>query len=199
MLLRSLRGGLRHGNSIGSVIAFSTRMPRAFEAGGEAQGQAAEQAAKYGDGKSYGTGRVAASLGDRVDRTRWPSAAATTIWDSHAQPLTYVTATVPGATSAVGAAVTGAFADANRTGAPIQVLGSAGIEHQAQDNLSGRITYDLTPTLTAAYTFGAFYNADDSTVNSYLRDAGSRPVYAGSVNIAGRATRWPTARLLRRL
>ena len=83
--------------------------------------------------------------------------------------------------------MTGAFSDANRTGAPISVMGSGGIEHQVQDNLSGRATYDLTPAITAAYTFGLFYNDDDSTVNSYLRDPAGQAVYAGAVNIGGRA------------
>src|SRR5262249_44406419 len=98
-----------------------------------------------------------------------------------------VTATVPGTTGSAGAVVTGAFADANRTGQPIVVLGSSGFEHQVQDNASGRLTYDVTPKITAAYTFGLFVNDDDSTVASYLRDASGAPTYAGALNIGGRA------------
>ena len=97
-----------------------------------------------------------------------------------------MTAVVPAATSATGTAVTGAFSDANRLGQPISVLGSSGFEHQVQDNLSGRFTWDLTPLVTAAYTFGLFVNNDRSTVNSYLRDPAGNPVYAGALNIAGR-------------
>ena len=172
------------GNSIGSVIAFTTRMPSAFEATAEVQG-AVQSFSKYGDDKSYGTGRFAANLGDRFGPLAFRLSY--NHLDSHAQPLTYVTATVPTTTSTAGIPVSGAFSDANRTSAPISVMGSAGIEHQAQDNLSGRVTYDLTPAITAAYTFGLFYNDDDSTVNSYLRDAGGQAVYAGTVNIGGRA------------
>jgi iron complex outermembrane recepter protein len=172
------------GNSIGSVIAFTTRMPREFEASAEVQG-AVQSFSKYGDDKSYGTGRFAANLGDRVGplafRLNYNHL------DSNAQPLTYVTATAPATTSTAGIPVTGAFSDANRTSQPISVLGSAGIEHQVQDNLSGRLTYDLTPSITAAYTFGLFYNDDDSTVDSYLRNAGGQAVYTGTVNIGGRA------------
>jgi iron complex outermembrane receptor protein len=83
--------------------------------------------------------------------------------------------------------VTGAFTDANRTGAPIVVMGSSGLEHQVQDNASGRLTYDFTPTVTLAYSFGLFRNDDSSTVDGYLRDASGGPVYAGAVNIGGRA------------
>jgi iron complex outermembrane recepter protein len=171
------------GNSIGSVIAFTTRMPQAFEASVEGQG-AVQSFVKYGDDKSFGTGRFAAELGDRFGGLAFRLSY--NHLDSRAQPLTYVTATVPPTTGTAGVPVTGAFSDANRTGAPISVLGSAGLEHQAQDNLSGRLTYDLSPSVTAAYTFGLFYNDDDSTVHSFLRDAAGQPVYAGTLDIGGR-------------
>jgi iron complex outermembrane recepter protein len=172
------------GNSIGSVIAFTTRMPKSLEASAEVQ--AADQAfSKYGDSKSYGTGRFAANLGDRFDQFAFRLTY--NHLDSHAQPLTYATSAAPAVASAAGIPVTGSFSDASRTGAPIQVLGSMGIEHQAQDNLSSRVTYDLTPTLTAAYTLGLFHNDDDATVNSYLRNASGQTVYAGAFNIAGRS------------
>ncbi|MDB5475397.1 MAG: putative TonB-dependent siderophore receptor [Phenylobacterium sp.] len=172
------------GNSIGSVVTFVTRMPSAFE--GHVEAQAAVQSfAKYGDDASYWTGRVAADLGD----ARGPFAFRLSYnhLDSRSQPLTYVTATVPTAASAAGLPVTGAFSDANRIGVPIMVLGSSGIEHQLQDNASGRLTYDLTPAVTLAYTFGLFANDDHASVNSYLRDAAGAPVYSGALNIAGHA------------
>src|SRR5579859_7820311 len=172
------------GNSIGSVIAFTTRMPRGFEATAEVQG-AVQSFSKYGDDKSYGTGRFAADLGDRFGDLAFRLSY--NHLDSHAQPLTYATALAPATTSAAGIPETSAFRDSNRTGAPIQVLGSMGIEHQMQDNLSGRMTWDLTPEITAAYTFGLFHNGDDATVNSYLHDGSGQPVYAGTVNIGGRA------------
>ena len=170
------------GNSIGSVIAFTTRMPTAFEASAEAQG-GLQSFAKYGDDKRYGTGRFAADLGDKLGGLAFRLSY--NHLDSGAQPLTYATATVPESASTAGTPVTGAFSDANRNGVPIVVLGSTAIEHQVQDNLSGRITYDLTPNVTAAYTFGLFHNDDDATVASYLRDAAGQPVYTGPVTIAG--------------
>ena len=171
------------GNSIGSVVAFVTRMPSALEA--HAEVQAASQAfAKYGDDRDFATGRFAADIGDR----KGPFAFRLSYnhLDSRGQPLTYVIALAPATTSAAGTPVTGSFSDATRTSQPIQVLGSAGLEHQAQDNVSGRVTFDLTPAVTAAYTFGLFLNNDRSSVNSYLRDAAGNPVYAGALNIAGR-------------
>lgn len=171
------------GNSIGSVITFTTRTPSRFE--GHLQAQAGRQSfSKYADDDHYETYRVAGDIGDRFG----PFAFRLSYnhLDSHSQPLTYVTATVPGAASTAGTVVTGAFDEANRTSAPIKVLGSSGFEHQVQDNASGRFTYDFTPTLTLAYTFGLFVNDDDSTVNSYLRTAAGAPAYSGALNIGGR-------------
>jgi iron complex outermembrane receptor protein len=172
------------GNSIGAVIAFTTRMPQTFEASAEAQG-AVQAFAQYGDHKDYDAGRLAAEIGDRFGPLSFRLSY--NHLDSYAQPLTYATATVPSALSTTGTPVTGAVIGANKTSQPIAILGSTAIEHQVQDNASGRLTYDVTPSLTAAYTFGLFANNDDATDNSYLRGADGQPVYAGTVNIGGRA------------
>ena len=172
------------GNSIGTVVAFTTRMPEGFEATAQVQG-ALQAFAKYGDDKTYGTARVAADIGDRIGDLAFRLSY--NHLDNRGQPLTYATATVPTAASAAGTSVTGAFTDANRTGARIVVLGANGIEHQVQDNISGRVTYDIAPQVTAGYTLGLFMNGNDSTVNSYLRDSAGQTIYAGAVNIGGRA------------
>jgi iron complex outermembrane receptor protein len=172
------------GNSIGAVVAFTTRMPTALEASVEAQG-AAQRFSKYGDDRGYGTWRVAANVGDAFDKASFRLSY--NHLDNRGQPLTYATATVPAAAGTAGLPVTGNFNDANRTGAAIVVLGANGIEHQVQDNVSGRLTYEITPTISAGYTFGLFVNDDGSTVNSYLRDAGGQPVYSGALNIDGHA------------
>jgi len=171
------------GNSIGEVVAFTTRMPTKLEASADLQG-GWQGFSQYGDRKTYGTGRAAADLGDRFGRFAFRLSY--NHLDASAQPLTYATATVPAAANAAGTPVTGAFSDANRLGQPIVVLGSTAIEHQVQDNASGRATFDLGPSLTAAYAFGLFRNADDATSSSYLRDASGAPVYAGPVDVGGR-------------
>lgn len=159
------------GNSMGSVIEFQTRMPTKLEGSIAVQG-ASQDFKKYADDDTYGTGRIAAEIGDRNGRLAWRLSV--NHLDTHSQPLSYIIATT------APAGTTGAFNDFNRTGAAIKVLGSGGLEHQVQDNASGRITYDLTPTLTAAYTFGVFANDDQAHVNSYLRDAGGNPAYTAA-------------------
>jgi iron complex outermembrane receptor protein len=172
------------GNSIGAVIAFTSRMPKAFEAAADVQA-AAQTFSEFGDRKTYGTGRVAGELGDRIGNLSFR--ASYNHLDTQAQPLTYATGTIPAATSPSGTAVTGAYVYANKLGQPIEILGSTAIEHQIQDNASGRFTYDFTPSLTAAYTFGVFANHDMATDNDYLRSPNGSPVYTGSVNIGGHA------------
>src|SRR6185312_5364575 len=143
------------GNSLGSTINITTRMPAARE--GTIEVQDASQAFRlYGDKAHYGTGRIAASYGDRIGR--WAFRLSGNHLDTKAQPLAY-------ATAAVSAPIAGAYADTNRTGAPIEVLGSTGLEHQVQDNLSGRLTYDPARDVTAAYTFGLFHNRDAAGVD----------------------------------
>ncbi|MGZ5985119.1 MAG: TonB-dependent receptor, partial [Caulobacteraceae bacterium] len=172
------------GNSMGAVVAFTTRMPTRLEGSVEVQG-AGQAFSQYGDRRTYETGRAAVDFGDRLGPLAFRLSY--NRLDSSGQPLTYATAVTPAAISAAGTPVTGAFADANRTGQPIVVLGSTAIERQGQDNASGRATVDVTPALTAAYTFGVFHNADDATVNSYLRSPAGAPIYTGQVNIGGRA------------
>jgi iron complex outermembrane receptor protein len=170
------------GNAIGGVIAFTTAMPSGFESAVQLQG-ASQAFSQYGDNRTFGAGRFAADLGDRLGRFAFRLSY--NHLDADAHPLAYVTAVVPGSPGAAGTPVSGAFTDANRNRQPIVVLGSAALEHQVQDNASGRATFDLSPDLTAAYSFGLFHNDDRSTVNAYLRDAGGAPVYAGAVNIGG--------------
>ena len=172
------------GNSIGSVVEITTRTPDRFDATAQVQG-AVQRFSKYGDDETLGTGRFAATLGDRIGR--FSLFASYNHLDTESQPLSYATIARPAATSNVGAPTTGGFGDASRTGAPILVLGSTGNEHQVQDNLTFKFGYDVTPTLTASYRVGLFHNDDVAKATSYLSNAAGQPVYAGALNIAGRA------------
>lgn len=172
------------GNSLGAVIEITTRAPDHPEASFEVQG-GSQAFAKYGEDGDYGTARWAGSVGNRFGKSAFRLSY--NHLDSHSQPIGYATAVVPTTASATGVPVTGAFDDANRAGVAIKVLGATGMEHQVQDNLSGRLSYDLTADLTVAYTFGLFRNQTDGTVNSYLRDGGGAAVYAGGINISGKA------------
>ncbi len=172
------------GNSIGTVVEITTRMPQRFEVNARAQG-ARQSFSQYGTHNNTGTAQLSAGLGDRLDRLSFRLSV--NHLDTNSQPLSFITLARPAASSAAGTPVTGGFADRNRTGAAIAVLGAGGLEHQVQDNLTLKLSYDLTDSIEARYTISLFNQVDNATASSYLRDAGGNPVYSGTVNMGGYA------------
>jgi iron complex outermembrane receptor protein len=178
------------GNSIGAVVEIATRTPTRFEAdaGVSTQWQGFEQ---YGTKATYPSYAAHASLGNRIGDFAWRLSFEHL--DARAQPLAYVTATRPAGSGATGTPVSGAFADVNRTGAPIFVLGAGGIERQAVDNGKLKLAWSPSPDLTASYVLGYFGNRDRAGVQSYLTTAAGQPAYSGALNIASFAVNVPTS------
>ncbi|GAM96788.1 hypothetical protein U91I_00409 [alpha proteobacterium U9-1i] len=173
------------GNSIGAVVEIQTRMPDAFEASLNTAGslQAFEQ---YGTDDTFSAHQLSAATGNRFGPISFWFGAQRTESDSH--PLQYATATRPIAPSGAGAVTNGAFADVNRTGAPIVVLGAGGLEHQVQDNLKLRTRWEITSDTSLTYAVGRFANDTESSVQTYLRNGADQPVFAGGpLNIGGYA------------
>jgi iron complex outermembrane receptor protein len=170
------------GNSIGAVINITTRMPDHFEMYGDATGTVGTFN-KYATDETIGAWQLAAGIGDRIGAFSWRLSA--NHLDSSGQPLGYATVARPGAASAAGTPVTGAFTDVNRTGAAIFVLGDTGIEHQVADTATVKLAYDFANGWELSYLASLFHMTDDAGVASYLRDAGGNAVYAGSLNING--------------
>ena len=178
------------GNSIGAVVNLTTRLPdaprhRSASAPASSISASTARRARSRPGRRRGAGAAA------------PGGFAWLVGANHvssdSQPLAYVTAPRPAATSAAGTPVTGAFADRSRAGAPIYVIGAGGFERQDQDNLKLKLAFDLTPRLRLVYRGGLFLNDTDARAETYLRDAGGAPVYAGAVNIDGRAVTIPAS------
>jgi len=170
------------GNSMGAVIEMTTRRPREFEAGIDVSG--AWQTFKlYGTNDNYGTYQVNAYVAGQSNGLGW--------WlsgnhlDSHSQPLGIATVTRPTNPSAAGTPIAGAYADQNRLGAPIAVLGATGFEHQVQDNAKVKLTYDFTSDVRLTYLLGYFQHDNNASAQSYITDAAGTPLYAGSFNFDG--------------
>ena len=170
------------GNSIGAVVNIATRMPEQFEA--SLRVQAVWQSfSQYSTSDTYPAQEYSAFIGDQTGRLSW--------WlsvnhlNSYSQPLGYVTVARPAAISTNGVLVVGAYADMNRANAPIQVIGSGGLEHQIQDNISAKFAYEIADGWRATYGIGYFRHDNNAHAESYLKDASSAPVYAGSVNSLG--------------
>ena len=174
------------GNSIGSVLEITTRMPKQFEAGAKLQ-SSWQRFDQYGTHDTYNSTQASALLGNRTgDFSWWLSA---NHLDTHSQPLAYVTVARPATTSGAGTPVSGAYVDANRNGNPIYVVGAGALEHQIQDNFKFKLAYDFSPQWRATYTVGLFQNNTKAQAQSYLSNtATGTPVYVGGatgINIGG--------------
>mgnify|MGYP006270239791 CR=1 FL=1 len=163
------------GNSVGAVVDYATRMPKAFEAH-----------AKVGlVNPTLRAWQSSASLGSRAGDWSWFVNFNHT--ESHGQPLTFATRLV--STSVAGSAgvpVTGAVLDRNNANQPWYLVGSGTRYTTVQDHAKLKLAYDLSSTLRAAYTLGVWQNRSDGQSASYLRNAQGESVYSGLVSIGGK-------------
>lgn len=178
------------GNSIGAVVNIATRLPDGPE-GSLALGASLQHFRQYATRGTFPAWQGDATWGGRAGRFAWFLSANHVASDS--QPLAYVTVPRPNATSAAGVPVTGAIPDLNRAGASIYDIGAGGFEHQLQDNLKLKLAFDLSPRLRFTYRGGLFLNDTDAHARTYLADAAGTAVYAGTVNIDGRAVTIPAS------
>lgn len=161
------------GNSIGTVVNITTRMPDKLEAQATVlfNQQHHEQ---YATKLDLPTGQASASIGNKFGRLVLLFTATHTV--SNAQPIVYVTATT------APAGTTGSIATFNRLGAPIRVLGAGDIDHHVEDTIKLKTALDLTDGLCASYTLGLFLDSSKTRLDSYLRDAGGNPAYTSAFN-----------------
>jgi iron complex outermembrane receptor protein len=174
------------GNSYGAVTEIATRMPKRFE-GSATVTTASQHFSQYATHDDYPATQLNLNLGNRSGELSWW--ASFNHLNSFSQPVTYLTASPsdtaapPGTPEALGS-----YADRNRTGAPIQVVGAGNLTHTVQDAVKVKLAWDVSPFLAAAYTLGYWQNSADAASQSYLSSAGA-PYFggSGSVNIGGRA------------
>jgi len=153
------------GNSICTVVNITTRMPDKLEARVSAQTNI-QTYAYYGTDQTLPTTQFSGSLGQRFGAFSLLLSATRTTANS--QPVSFITATG-------GAA---GYADVNRTGAAIRVLGAGGIEHHVQDTYKAKFALDLTPDIQARYVLGIWRDDTQGSVQSYT------PSYTTAFNSA---------------
>ncbi|MHB1246562.1 MAG: TonB-dependent receptor [Sulfuriferula sp.] len=171
------------GNSMGTTVLITTRMPEKFEAHAKVQGFS-QNFKLYGTDSDYNGSQFDALLGNRHGNLSWFIGA--NHLDSHGQPMMFATRGASANAAGTGdTVVTGAYRDNDANGKPRVVLGATGIDHTVQDNFNLKLAYDLTPTLSAVYSLGYWQDNSDVSVQSYLRDPTGNPVYSGNVNIDG--------------
>jgi iron complex outermembrane receptor protein len=178
------------GNSIGGVVEITTRMPDHFEGEAKVLGSL-QDFSLYRTHNQYGAGQASVLFGNR-----WGPLAARLSWqhtDSSSQPLGIATTTPTGTTTSADN-INGGLTGVNRANMPILIAGVTSLEHQVQDNQTFKASYDLTPRLQLAYTFGHFSNNTHAHSETYLSDAATgAPVYsAPQLDANGQAISGPT-------
>ena len=170
------------GNSVGAVVDYVTRMPKAFE--GTAGVSVFRQNFKlYGTDASYGGQQASASLGNRSGDWSWRLSLNRT--DSTGQPLVFAVTPVTTTGGAGTTPVTGAARAPNTTNADTWVWGTNTQYRTRQDQAKIKLAYDISPTLRASYTLGTWINDAEGNPQTYLRDASGNPVYSGAVQVNG--------------
>ncbi|RZL02224.1 MAG: TonB-dependent receptor [Rubrivivax sp.] len=178
------------GNSIGTTVAVSQRVPQGLEVSGRAI--AARQTFKqYGHRDHHDSGQLSLHLGQKLDTGLWFTADVNH-QDSTSQPMQYASALADasGAFPAAGVTatpVTGVVYDTDPKGVRRAIFGANGgaIDHTVQDTLNLRAGYRFTPTLEAS-VMGSWWGNTTKTHNvTFLRDASGRPVWSGLVSQDG--------------
>ena len=161
------------GNSIGTVVNITTRMPDTLEAQATLLFNS-QWHRQYATDLSLPTGQVSASIGDRLGRFAFFASLTHTV--SNAQPIAYATA----ASAPTG--TTGSIPTFNRLGTAIRVLGATDIDHHVEDTIKLKVAYDLTERVRASYIVGLFLDSTRTRVDTYLRDATGAPAYTAAFN-----------------
>jgi len=152
------------GNSIGTTVNITTRMPDKLEARATALVNQ-QDFSLYGTSKSLGAHQLSASVGDRFGSLAVLGTVTRT--DAHSQPVSFMTVTG----TANPAGTSGGYADRNKLGQAIQVLGAGGLEHHIQDTWKLKASLDLSPQVKATYVLGVWTDDTTGGVQSYLTDA----------------------------
>jgi iron complex outermembrane receptor protein len=147
------------GNSIGTVVNITTRLPETLEARATVLSNV-QQYDLYGTNKVLPTWQFSGSVGDRFGPLALFASATRTV--SNGQPISFVTA------ASQPAGTTGGFDTSNRTGSPIKVLGAGGIEHHVQDSFKVKAALDLSDSVRAIYVVGLWRDDSRGTAESYL-------------------------------
>jgi len=174
------------GNSIGAVVNITTKLPDRSE-GSVSASTSVQSFEQYGTDGIFPAWQVGGTLGGREGAFAWFASASHV--DSQSQPLAYATVARPANPGAAGTPATGAFPDVNRAGAPIFVLGAAGLEHHKQDNLKLKLAWEAGPGLKLTYRGGLFLNDTEAKAKTWL----SGNIFAGTLNIGGRTVNVPAS------
>lgn len=166
------------GNSLGTTVIMTTRMPQQFEATGKAQ-YFHEDFSLYGHKADFSGSSVQASVGNKAGNLSWLLGFSQL--DSQGHPMQYAIVEGAGSAHTSGTAVTGFAEDTNVTGARRLILGETSRDTTDQKTFKLKLAYDFTPTLKGRYWVSSWQNDSYNQVTSYLKDASGNTVTSGRI------------------
>ncbi len=138
------------GNSAGGVLLLTTKMPDRLVADAR-QTESVQTFGLYGTHGDYRTDQTDVVFGDRNGSVSW--LVTDDFQNSWSQPLYFVTS------GGVPAGTSGAYLAQNKTGAAADVVGAGGLLHTQMNDASGKMQWDVTPTMKMTYRID-FWNND---------------------------------------
>lgn len=166
------------GNSLGTTVIMTTRMPQQFEANGKAQ-YFNEDFSLYGHKADFSGSSVQASVGNKAGNLSWLLGFSQL--DSQGHPMQYAIVEGAGSAHTSGTAVTGFAEDTNVTGTRRLILGETSRDTTHQKTFKLKLAYDFTPSLKGRYWVSSWQNDSYNQVTSYLKDASGNTVTRGRI------------------
>lgn len=166
------------GNSLGTTVIMTTRMPQQFEATGKAQ-YFNEDFSLYGHKADFSGSSVQASVGNKAGNLSWLLGFSQL--DSQGHPMQYAIVEGAGSAHTSGTAVTGLAEDTNVTGTRRLILGETSRDTTHQKTFKLKLAYDFTPSLKGRYWVSSWQNDSYNQVTSYLKDASGNTVTRGRI------------------
>ncbi len=188
------------GNSMGTTVAVSQRVPKGLEASGRVVA-ARQSFDQYGHRDHPGAQQLSLHVGQRLDTGLWFTGDVNH-QDSTSQPMQYGTVsanasgvfTPPPIPTAV-TPVTGVVYDTDPKGLRRAIFGANGgaIDHTVQDTVNLRAGYRFTPTVEGSVMASWWGNRSETRNLTFMRDASGNPVWQGDVSQDGHTFRIPAS------
>ena len=147
------------GNAIGTTVNITTRLPDRLEATARAAVNV-QQYDLYGTHRTLPTWQASATLGGKIGPLALFGAFTRT--NAKSQPIGFVT--VAGSPNPGD----GSYADRNRAGGQIRVIGASGLEHHVQDTWKLKAALDLGGDVRLSYLLGLWTDDTRGTAQGYL-------------------------------
>ncbi|WP_442754201.1 TonB-dependent receptor domain-containing protein [Methylocystis sp. JAN1] len=162
------------GNSIGGVLAITTRMPEKFELHAKATGSV-QPFSLYARDETNLAGNANLLIGDRIGDFRYFFAY--DHLDSQGQAQTFPGNFMTPFAPTNGTRFFGGFEDNNQNGNPRIITGAAGADRVTTDMGKLKVSYDIAPLVRATYTLGVWNLENKTTVQSFIWDRNGVPIY----------------------